>query len=104
MGNDKVIDEVIENEVIEKDMIPVLQWMKKNAFVITDKKEFCDSNQVEETDPNEISQDLEQQQTESFSSDQKKLVDFLDVMEELSVYDLTEVISRATLAIRNKNV
>ena len=75
-------------------MIPVLQWMQKNAFVMSDKKEFCD-NQVE-SEPNGP-------QLENLGS-QKKLVDFLDVMEELSVYDLTEVISRATLAIRSKNV
>merc|ERR1712109_207807 len=94
---EEVINEVTENKITEKDMIPVLQWMKKNAFVISDKKEFCDT-QVE-TDPIER-QELEQQQGEN---SQKKLIDFLDVMEDLSVYDLTEVISRATLAIRNKN-
>merc|ERR1712156_1247732 len=94
---EEVINEVTENKISEKDMIPVLQWMKKNAFVISDKKQFCDT-QVE-TDPIER-QELEQQLAEN---SQKKLIDFLDVMEDLSVYDLTEVISRATLAIRNKN-
>ena len=66
---------------------------------MTEKKEFSDVHV--ETDAKE-NQDFEQQ-TENVSA-KTKLKEFLDVMKELSICDLTEVISRAAQAIRDKDV
>merc|ERR1719219_1967464 len=93
----EVIDEIIE-KAIEKVVVTDEKEVN-DAVVMTDEKEFCDVHV--ETDAKE-SQDFEQQ-TENVSA-KTKLKEFLDVMKELSIYDLTDVISRAAQAIRDKDV
>ena len=71
-----------------------------DASVSTDTKEVCDV--FVETDAKENLQDF-QQQTDV--EDAKiKLKEFLNVMKDLSISDLTGVISRAAQAINDKSL
>jgi len=70
-----------------------------DANIMTDKKQVCDV--FVETDAKE-NQDF-QQQTDTESA-KIKLKEFLNVMKDLCISDLTHVISRAAQAINDKNV
>lgn len=91
-------DDIIEKELTDAS-VATDEKEVNDAFVMTEKKEFSDVHV--ETDAKE-NQDFEQQ-TENVSAN-TKLKEFLDVMKELSICDLTEVISRAAQAIRDKDV
>ena len=88
---------------IEKDFsdanVATIEKDFNDANVMTDKKEVVDV--LVETDAKVI-RDF-QQQTDNVSA-KSKLNEFLDVMKELSIYDLTEVISKAAEAIKDKSL
>ena len=71
-----------------------------DASVSTDTKELCDV--FVETDAKENLQDF-QQQTDVVDA-KIKLKEFLNVMKDLSISDLTGVISRAAQAINDKSL
>merc|ERR1712153_84209 len=71
-----------------------------DASVSTDTKELCDV--FVETDAKENLQDF-QQQTDVEDA-KSKLKEFLNVMKDLSISDLTGVISRAAQAINDKSL
>merc|ERR1719189_3135032 len=90
-------------EIIEKEFsdanVATIEKDFNDANIMTDKKEVVDV--LVATDAKVI-RDF-QQQTDNISA-KSKLNEFLDVMKELSIYDLTEVISKAAEAIKDKSL
>merc|ERR1712156_1120971 len=88
---------------IEKDFsdanVATIEKDFNDANIMTDKKEVVDV--LVETDAKVI-RDF-QQQTDNITA-KTKLNEFLNVMKELSIYDLTEVISKAAEAIKDKSL
>merc|ERR1712156_447168 len=102
-------------EIIEKEFsdanVATIEKDFKDANVATIEKDFNDANIM--TDEKEVVDVLVatdakvirdfQQQTDNITA-KTKLNEFLNVMKELSIYDLTEVISKAAEAIKDKSL